>query len=194
MTNNTVYNVLANLSKPSWHQSSPAGLPFPGGSPHTSQVSSGHRDHGKAKPSFVTTRCWDLNHLWMFHTSQLFRYQIWDLATSTKSDLFDCKSNSINIFKSLRFSTLYDTEVWTNRSIFCQQHFEMQISWIKIIVFPFQFTVVSFLSPINSSPLNAAYMRQWIRSALVKIMIMACRLYSAKPLSKPMLGYCQLDP
>ena len=34
-------------------------------------------------------------------------------------------------------------------------------------------------------------MRQWIRSALAQIM--ACRLYSAMPLSKPMLGYCQLD-
>ena len=35
-------------------------------------------------------------------------------------------------------------------------------------------------------------MRQRIRSALVQIM--ACRLFGAKPLSKPMLGYCQLDP
>ena len=35
-------------------------------------------------------------------------------------------------------------------------------------------------------------MRQWIGSALVQIM--ACRLFGAKPLSKPMLGYCQLDP
>ena len=34
-------------------------------------------------------------------------------------------------------------------------------------------------------------MRQWIRSALVQIM--ACRLLGAKPLYKPMLGYCQLD-
>ena len=42
-----------------------------------------------------------------------------------------------------------------------------------------------------SSPSNAAYMHQWIGSALVKIM--ACRLFGAKPLSKPMLGYCQLD-
>ena len=44
---------------------------------------------------------------------------------------------------------------------------------------------------INSSPTSAAYMRQWIGSALVQIM--ACRLFGAKPLSKPMLGYCQLD-
>ena len=44
----------------------------------------------------------------------------------------------------------------------------------------------------NSSPLSAAYMRQWIGSALVQIM--ACRLFGAKPLSKPMLGYFYLDP
>ena len=33
-------------------------------------------------------------------------------------------------------------------------------------------------------------MRRWIGSALVQIM--ACRLFGAKPFSKPMLGYCQL--
>ena len=42
--------------------------------------------------------------------------------------------------------------------------------------------------PISPS---AAYMRQWIGSALVQIM--ACRLVGAKPLSKPILGYCELD-
>ena len=44
----------------------------------------------------------------------------------------------------------------------------------------------------KSSPPSATYMRQRIGSALVQIM--ACRLFYAKPLSKPMLGYCQLDP
>ena len=44
---------------------------------------------------------------------------------------------------------------------------------------------------INLSPPSAAYVCQWIGSALVQIM--ACRLFGAKPLSKPMLGYCQLD-
>ena len=39
---------------------------------------------------------------------------------------------------------------------------------------------------------HAEHMFQWIRSALVQIM--ACRLFGAKPLSKPMVGYCQLDP
>ena len=44
----------------------------------------------------------------------------------------------------------------------------------------------------KSSPLCAAYVRQWIGSVLVQIM--ACRLFGAKPLPKPMLGYCRLDP
>ena len=43
----------------------------------------------------------------------------------------------------------------------------------------------------NSSPPSVAYKHQWIGSALVQIM--ACRLFDAKPLSEPMLGYCQLD-
>ena len=42
---------------------------------------------------------------------------------------------------------------------------------------------------LNSSSPSAAYMRQWIGSALVQIM--ACHLFGAKPLSKPMLGYKQ---
>ena len=37
---------------------------------------------------------------------------------------------------------------------------------------------------------SAAYMRQSTRSALVQIM--ACRVVGAKPLSEPMLNYCQL--
>ena len=46
--------------------------------------------------------------------------------------------------------------------------------------------------PVNSSPPSAAYVRQLKGSALVQIM--ACRLFVAKPLSKPTLDYCQLDP
>ena len=42
----------------------------------------------------------------------------------------------------------------------------------------------------NSSPPSAAYMRQWIRSALFQVM--ACCLFCAKPLPEPMLAYCQL--
>ena len=45
---------------------------------------------------------------------------------------------------------------------------------------------------VNSSSPGDAYMRQRIGSVLVQIM--ACRLFDAMPLSKPKLGYCQLDP
>ena len=44
----------------------------------------------------------------------------------------------------------------------------------------------------NSSPPSAAYMRQLPRSELVQVM--ACRLFGAKPLSKPMLDHYQLHP
>ena len=40
-------------------------------------------------------------------------------------------------------------------------------------------------------PPSAAYMRQWIGTALVKIM--TCRLFGTEPLSKPTLIYCQFD-
>ena len=43
---------------------------------------------------------------------------------------------------------------------------------------------------LDSSPLSAAYMRQWFWSAYVQIM--ACHIFGAKPLSKPMLAYWPL--
>ena len=49
----------------------------------------------------------------------------------------------------------------------------------------------SIFQCFDSSPPSAAYMRQGTGSSLVQIM--ACRLFGAKPLSKPMLGYCQAD-
>ena len=47
-------------------------------------------------------------------------------------------------------------------------------------------------SGLNPSPPSAAYMPQFIRSALVQVI--TCRLFEAKPLPKPMLAYCRLDP
>ena len=44
----------------------------------------------------------------------------------------------------------------------------------------------------DSSPPSATYMHQWTESALVQIMV--CHLFGAKPLSQPVLDYCQLDP
>ena len=40
---------------------------------------------------------------------------------------------------------------------------------------------------LHSSPLSAAYMRQWIGSASVQVM--TCSLFGDKPLSKPLLVY-----
>ena len=54
------------------------------------------------------------------------------------------------------------------------------------------FVYGTLLYTFNSSPPSAANMRQWIRSALLQIM--AHHLIGAKPLSKPMPGYCWLDP
>ena len=47
-----------------------------------------------------------------------------------------------------------------------------------------------YLSTLNSFPPSTEFIRQWMR--LASVQIMACRLFDAKPLSKPMLG--QLDP
>ena len=43
----------------------------------------------------------------------------------------------------------------------------------------------------NSSPPSTTYMRQGTGPALFQVM--ACRLFSPKPLPEPMLSYCQLD-
>ena len=82
------------------------------------------------------------------------------------------------ILRGLRFKTSYMSELICVKSIcslICANYGVFQI-----------------LMLFNSSPPSAAYMRQWIRSALVQIM--ACRLFGAKPLSKLMLGYRQFDP
>ena len=52
--------------------------------------------------------------------------------------------------------------------------------------------VLVFRLDLSPSPPSAAYMRQWIRSALVNIM--ACFIFGAKPLYRKMLVYGQLDP
>ena len=65
-------------------------------------------------------------------------------------------------------------------------------SWpmvVKIQMWKFhQNLLLGYVTEFNSSPLSAIYMHQWIMWALVQIM--ACRLFSTKSLSKPILGYC----
>ena len=51
---------------------------------------------------------------------------------------------------------------------------------------------VSTTININSSPHSAAYMRRWIGSALIQIMV--CRLFGTKPLSEQRFRYSQELP
>ena len=53
-------------------------------------------------------------------------------------------------------------------------------------------TILFNLQYMNSSPASATYMCQWNGSVLAKIM--ACCPDGAKPLSEPMLTYCQFKP
>ena len=59
---------------------------------------------------------------------------------------------------------------------------------------PQQFYIYCYnnLFSVYWSPPSVAYMRQWIESVLVQIM--ACCLFGAKTLSKPMMAYYQSDP
>ena len=61
----------------------------------------------------------------------------------------------------------------------------------KSRVMEFPHKTLSCHDVIMPSPPSAAYMRQWIGSALVQIM--ACRLSGTKPVFKPMLSYSELD-
>ena len=68
--------------------------------------------------------------------------------------------------------------------------------WITALVLGRYLVVLICIMPrlktIHSSPLSTECMRHWIGSAMFQIK--ACRLFGTKPLSKPMLGYWQLDP
>ena len=76
------------------------------------------------------------------------------------------------------------------------RQFHRKSSRYQSLICVWKYTVnITATSPrgqwVNSSPPSAAYMRQWIGSALVQIM--ACHLFGAKPLPQPVLAYCQLD-
>ena len=75
---------------------------------------------------------------------------------------------------------------WTAGSGKLNQWFSTQY---KIIVW--RSLLLTWQSCINSSSPSAAYMCQWTGSSLAQVM--ACHLFSAKPLPEPMLVYCQLD-
>ena len=74
--------------------------------------------------------------------------------------------------------------VWTN----CWTTVGLAIIWDAM---KFIWRYCNYVFAVTSSPPSAAYMRQWIGTALVQIMV--CRLFGAKPSSKPILAYSQLD-
>ena len=68
--------------------------------------------------------------------------------------------------------------------------FNTNVDWLSTGLLRTNFSEIF----INSSPPGATYICQWIGSALVQhVQIMASCLFGTKPLSKPVLGYCQLD-
>ena len=69
----------------------------------------------------------------------------------------------------------------------------LKISWmLNQLLWFLAHVAYCLITAINTLRLSGAYMRQWIGSALVQIM--ARCLFSAKPLSKLIMGYCQFDP
>ena len=115
-----------------------------------------------------------------------------------------CILNAMNIslfqayFTEMYFdinpSVSHKTESYCEYRIICSRRSHSQVpQWrqvnivaaIDIRQWPIKWTL------FNPSPPSAAYMRQWMMLTLVQIM--ACRLFGAKTLSKPLLGYCQLD-
>ena len=79
-------------------------------------------------------------------------------------------------------SKMVRVELWH----LCQDIFLQSNQWAE-----WETNEVTRSGGINSSPPSASYVHKWIGSALVQIM--ACHQFSAMPLSKPMLGYCQLN-
>ena len=80
-------------------------------------------------------------------------------------------SGTFRVFKYFVWTLILFKHNVSYDNIFSDKYIECyHIVWIKLI------------------SLSAAYMRQWIGSALAQIM--ACRLFGTKALSKPMLDYC----
>ena len=95
--------------------------------------------------------------------------------------------------------------IWTNDYIFINWNLRNTFQWNSIRNQRFSFKNIHIktssakwwpyclgLNVLTPPSPNATYMRQWIGPALVHIL--ACRLFGSKPLSKPMVGYCQLNP
>ena len=82
--------------------------------------------------------------------------------------------------------SLTQHSLYANGVIYCGHNVVVSVHWHIV-----QSDYNHYAELLNSSPSCASYMRQWIGSVLVQMM--ACRQFSAKPLSKAMLEYCYLD-
>ena len=132
--------------------------------------------------SLDTIELW--HYLWMerplmSHLDCIYSYSVGNSYQKVYPNLLILQSIIRNItYNIIRANVWYRSGLQNSRKISPSQVFFV--------------TILEKNDCINSSPPSAAYMCQWIGSALVQIM--ACRLIGDKPLSKPMLGYCQLDP
>ena len=161
--------------------------------------------------SFLLLLCWVRNKvmcvlLWQT-VSMLTRVLFWCLFPSllhnsgnTKITLsWALKEFIMRLHTSFSITPLYHSirgnEMAGSRDRQCDVISDIPLSlhwWCHMWHTCISFMLVSQLEAgVNTSPPSAAYMRQWNGSALVQIM--ACLLFNPKPLSKPTLGYCQLD-
>ena len=110
---------------------------------------------------------------------------------STALPLFVQQANSTECITALHYCLFVQrTGGFPSQRVSIRQAFPCHDVLVDFVLLCIMLPV--FVGLINSSLPSAAYMRRCTRSALVQIM--ACRLFGAKPLYKPKLGYCQLDP
>ena len=134
-------------------------------------------------PCFIDLLFCDIVHIFR-HVSVIFVARVWYISTISQIRKGSEKTKPCS---SVQMVILFGS--WFHRSIRVTRE---QLPLLDIVAKTQAVTNEWLLNCLNSSPSSAVYMRQWIGSALVQIM--ACRLFGAKPLSKPMLDYCQLDP
>ena len=114
----------------------------------------------------------------------------------SKNIFISCFIKYCWLYTRLIFHFIASKCVWNAKHLFNSTTVSKKYIFVYTIYMQITFHTVQCnrapKSIFNSSPPSAAYMHQWIGWALFRTM--ACCLFGAKPLSKPMLRYCQLDP
>ena len=121
---------------------------------------------------------------WYFLCKNMFLNLIKHGYIIIKNHKFSTNHNRIIVL--LRYLDLWSTLKWQVSSVGRWCVFSVSYEYERLS--PHYEARALFQYPINSYPPSAAYMGQRIGSSLVKIM--TCRLFGAKPLTKPMLSYC----